>query len=153
MPPGHNSTTPISYSKKYYSIMPSSSILSPLQFQCLSLNHTLATIPELSQALFEVVLWLCCYSILVEMCMTQLQAVGQSHSLTTALAWPEILESQSRQLRPWLSDENIWVWGMVGGAIVFILFLFFRLFSIVNNISTLKMFHRSNICCNLEVAL
>jgi len=30
---------------------------------------------------------------------------GQSHSLTTALAWPKIFESQSRRLRPRLLSE------------------------------------------------
>ena len=44
------------------------------------------------------------------MCMARLQAVGQaklgqSHGLTTALARLEILESQSRRLRPWLLNE------------------------------------------------
>ncbi len=38
------------------------------------------------------------------MCMAQLQAVGQAktHGLKPALAWPEILESQSHWLRLWL---------------------------------------------------
>ena len=39
-----------------YSIPTLSSILSQFQFQCLSPNHLLAIIPELSQTLFEVVL-------------------------------------------------------------------------------------------------
>jgi hypothetical protein len=47
------------------------------------------------------------------MCMARLQAVGQakpgqSHGLTTALARPENLESQSRRLRPRLSYEFSW---------------------------------------------
>jgi len=41
------------------------------------------------------------------MCTARLQAMGQaklgqSHGLTMALAWLEILESQSHWLRPWL---------------------------------------------------
>jgi hypothetical protein len=46
----------------------------------------------------------------IVMCMAQLQAVGQaklgqSHSLTMALAQPEILESKSGWLSPWLLSD------------------------------------------------
>jgi hypothetical protein len=35
---------------------------------------------------------------------------GQSHNLTTALAWPKIFESQNCRLRPWLLSEFSALW-------------------------------------------
>src|SRR5882762_1375231 len=35
---------------------------------------------------------------------------GQSHSLTMALAWLDILKSQSHWLRPWLLNKFLGIW-------------------------------------------
>jgi hypothetical protein len=66
------------------------------------------------------------------LCTTRLQAKpGQSHGLTTALGWPEILESQGRRLRPRLLDENIWAWGKGSGGAMFSLSLSFSDYSLL----------------------